>query len=65
MVTDEGKWWNKLASMSKEEMELLPLNFARKYAGYLYFLRSMGGEARLDENRNAPYYKMIKSLRKL
>ena len=65
MLNDEGKWWNKLRSMSREEMELLPINFVRKYGAYVNFMRRMGDEARLDENRAMPYYKVIKGLNKL
>ena len=65
MVNDENKWWNKLVAMSKEELELLPYSFMKKYGAYVHFMRRMGDEARLDENRSLDYYGQIKSLNKL
>ena len=35
----ENKWWTKLAAMSREEMELLPHNFVRKYGSYIEFMQ--------------------------
>ena len=61
----ENKWWNKLAEMSREDMELLPHNFVRKYGSYLEFMQRYDAEARLDENRRLNYYAQIKNLKTL
>jgi hypothetical protein len=44
---------------------LLPINFIRKYGGYVGFLQRYGAEKHLDENKSLEYYKTIRSLRKL
>ena len=51
--------------MNREEFQLLPINFIRKYGGYVGFLQRYGAEKHLDENKSLEYYKTIKSLRKL
>ena len=54
--SSKNKWWNKLATMSKEEMELLPHSIVRKYGVFLEFMQRYQAEAHLDENRRMDYY---------
>jgi len=35
-VNDENMWWNKIKSMSADELDLLPLSFLKKYGTFLH-----------------------------
>lgn len=35
----EKQWWNKLASMSEEEMDMLPYGFTIKYGSFIQKLQ--------------------------
>ncbi len=48
---DENKWWNKLISMSKEEFNLMPIGFIKKYGSYLNNLHRYNREYHMEENK--------------
>jgi hypothetical protein len=46
-LNDKNNWWNKLQSMSTEEMKLMPYGFLMKYGSYVHFMKRMEEEAKL------------------
>jgi len=40
-IEDKKAWWNKLKTMSEQEMKLMPYGFLKKYGSMLHFMRRM------------------------
>ena len=38
-LVDETSWWNKLATMDADEMELMPYGFIKKYGTFMLKIR--------------------------
>ena len=34
-LNDDSFWWNKLSNMTKEDFELMPMGYIRKYGSYM------------------------------
>ena len=63
---DPKHWWNKLATISEKELEMLPYSFLKKYGSYLTQIQTMHTETNFDENLTVRgYYDQIKNLDKL
>ena len=65
-IEDKKAWWNKLKTMSEQEMKLMPYGFLKKYGSMLHFMRRMEQEAHVSENKEyRDYYSQVKNLNKL
>ena len=61
-----NNWWNRLQNMSKEEIELLPEGFIKKYGSFVTNLQRYDREFHMEENKSIKdYFKQIKHLKKL
>jgi hypothetical protein len=52
MFEDETNWWNKLKTMTNDEMELMPYGFIKKYGTYMLKIREHQQIAHVDENKS-------------
>ena len=65
-INDQTSWWNKLRTMSEDEMNLMPLGFIKKYGSYITNMQRYDREFHLEENKMiSSYFKQVKNLKKL
>ena len=65
-MNDQTSWWNKLRTMTQEEMNLMPLGFIKKYDSYITNMQRYEREFYLEENKvTNGYFAQIKHLKKL
>lgn len=66
MINDENAWWNKLVTMTEEELKLMPMGFIKKYGSYISNMARYDKEFHLDENKQGRgYFEQVKSLKRL
>ena len=49
---DETLWWNKLASMSENDLDLMPFSFIKKYGSFINKIEEYQKMQILEENQN-------------
>jgi hypothetical protein len=50
--TDQSLWWNKCATMTEEEADILPLAWVKKYGAYYRKIDENNQLNRYEENWN-------------
>jgi hypothetical protein len=65
-MDDENLWWNKITTMSAEDLDLLPMSFLKKYGTFLNSIRDQHKleNQQISRDRNNRYAE-IKDLEKL
>ena len=65
-IDDPNHWWNKLQTLTEDEMKLMPMGFIRKYGSYISNLQRYDREFHMDENKHVNgYFSQIQNLKKL
>ena len=49
--TNEANWWNKLKTMTDDEIELMPYGFIKKYGTFMLKINEHAQIAHVDENK--------------
>ena len=47
---DPNLWWNRINNMSERELDLLPINFLRKYGTFMHKIQENFALNKLEEN---------------
>ena len=65
-LNDPQSWWNKLQTLTEDEMKLMPMGFIKKYGSYITNLQRYDREFHMEENKEIyGYFNQIKNLKKL
>ena len=62
MRTDNNLWWNKIKTMSEEELNVLPESFVMKFGSFLHRIRENRMLMHLEKNKYLDMYHTVKNL---
>ena len=62
---DPKAWWNKLSTLTEQEIDLLPNHLMWKYGGRLHRIQEVEAMANLERNTKDPNFKSIDVRRNL
>lgn len=65
-MADKQSWWNKIKSMSAEQLEELPNEYIRKFGSFVQKIEEIQKETHTDDNKDVyDMYDKVKNLKKL
>lgn len=65
-INNPNFWWNKLANITEEEFNLMPMGFIKKYGSYISNIARYDKEFKMEENKTMnDYFTQVKHLKKL
>jgi hypothetical protein len=63
--TDKNNWWNKVAQMKEEEIDVLPNEYLRKFGTFILKTDEMQKIAHEEHSKSMPGYSQVKTLDRL
>jgi hypothetical protein len=60
--SNKNNWWNKLQTMSQDDVEVLPNEYVKKFGSFIIRFKENQLVARLDDNLNSDMYSQVKHL---
>jgi hypothetical protein len=63
--TDKNNWWNKVAQMKEEEIDVLPNEYLRKFGTFILKTDEMQKIAHEEYSKSMPGYSQVKTLDRL
>ncbi len=62
---DKSNWWNKVETMSQNEIETLPDEYIRKFGSFIIKTSEMQKESHTEINKDLDFYSQVKNLNKV
>jgi uncharacterized protein YeeX (DUF496 family) len=62
---DKSNWWNKVETMSQNEIETLPDEYIRKFGSFIIKTSEMQKESHTEINKDLDFFSQVKNLNKV
>lgn len=62
---DKNNWWNKLSTLTSEDLDSLPNEYIRKFGSYIIRTQENQQEAKQEINKDFSIYSQVKDLKEI